>query len=148
MNAEIKKEHLVYAFAHCEAWLEAYARSINESSSELTDGVLELFHHQGQRTVNNLSSLSVQSSRSRKTVGKMAAYERTHRKTRWISPQGLKAIRTAQKKRWTKFRTEKHKGVKKGHSYNGTHWMQKPENKARVIKMMNERRKNRVKKAA
>lgn len=41
--------HLVYAFAHCEAWLEAYSKSHNLPQDELTSGVAELLQTQTLR---------------------------------------------------------------------------------------------------
>jgi len=132
VNGEISKESVIYAHARVEQWLKDYAESNFLPEHEFTLRVLSSIFDEknGQisRAIYHLSPLRNKMPKRNKTSRSLEMDERTHSKT----------SRTLAGKRLDG-RTQR-----KGFRYNGTHWMQKPENKAKVIKMMRERRANRM----
>lgn len=76
--------HTIYAFSHCETWLEDYAKSNKLPFNELAEGVANLFQLQTGRQIsgleNNMSALRRNSASRNSTTRKMAMDERTHRK--------------------------------------------------------------------
>lgn len=116
-NSSISNENITYALAHCEAKLAEIARNLNQSESELREWVGILLLSSGTRTFNNLSALRGKTPKIYKTVRSVEMARNTHQhkpqKRGKKSPSGKK--------------------VK-------LHWMQRPENKARVKKMMKTKR--------
>ena len=124
-NNEIPKESIIYVSARIEQWIKDYAESNIYSEYELTLRVAEFLYIQksGQisRLIDNVSALRGKTSKGNKTPRKMEMVKRSYRKAQGSSiSKKLKVV--------------------KSRSYNGTHWMQQPQNKARVSKMMKERR--------
>lgn len=67
---------VVYAFAHCEAWLEDYAKSASISSHELTERVGNLLLGQTSGKVlgteHNVSTMRSRSTKGSKTLATVA----------------------------------------------------------------------------
>ena len=124
---EIPKESVIYVGARVEQWLKDYAESNVYSEYEFTLRVAEFLYLQTSgkisRAINLLSPLRRETAEGNKTSRKMAVVKRAYRKA-----SGVKISK----------KLKQH--VNKGRSYNGKHWMQLPENKARVKKMMKDRR--------
>lgn len=105
---------ITYCLAHCEAKITEIARDSNESESELREWVGILLLTKGTGTLNNLSTLRGSSTEVHKTVRKVALARNSHQhQTPNKSKTGLKG---------RKFKP-------------GTHWTQKPENKAKLLKI-------------
>ncbi len=72
MNRETRPVdiHLIYAFAHVEAWVEAYAKANHRVASELANGVGGLLLSQGSRDIDHLPlpGLRSEAAGSRGTV--------------------------------------------------------------------------------
>lgn len=118
----IPPEALAYAFGHTEAWLEAYARSHQLPEYELRGGVAGLLLNttfgQTSGAQHHLPALPSRTSKARRSVGKMAVDELSHRKTlrksshRQLSAAARKRISRAQKLRWKKYHERGGRGMK------------------------------------
>jgi hypothetical protein len=75
----------IYAFAHCETWLEDFAKSHQLSAHELTSRVANLLLAQTSREVlgteHTMSTLRRQTTKRNKTTRKVAMAKRPYRKT-------------------------------------------------------------------
>lgn len=107
---------VIYAFAHVESWLEAYARSNQLSAYELTNRVATLLHVQtGGKILGLEDSLSTLrgDAAGNKATRKMAlargSYSETPGKHHVMSAAARKRISDAQKRRWAK---QKSSGIK------------------------------------
>lgn len=124
---EIPNESIIYASARIEQWIKDYAESNAYSEYELTLRVAASLYEQANgkisRAIHNLSSLRSQTTKGNKTTRSLALAKRTYRK----------AQRPLVSKRLG--------GPSKGFKYpKGTHWTQKPENKARLRNIAQNRR--------
>lgn len=131
-DSTTKDTSITYALGCIETRLSQIARDLNESEQELREWVGILLLSSGQGNFNQLSNMRRETPKMGKPVEQMAVELNTHRKT--------------YRKKDT---SSKVNSSKKGFSYNGKHWMQLPENKERVRKMMKARHAaRRAKKAA
>jgi hypothetical protein len=130
----VPKEVITYAAGAIEARLAEIARNTQQSESELRQWVAIFLLSSWEGLSNSLPSLRGKTTKIYPSTRKMAMVNNSHPKSQKkpsdsSHPVGRKAP-IAQKRN----------GVQKGFKYNGTHWMQKLENKARVKKLMKERR--------
>jgi hypothetical protein len=102
---EINSNSVIYAFAHCETWLEDYSKTIQANQHELTNRVAELLLAQGQRFSTSLPTLRRNSSKISKGLHEMEMVKRSYRKaSRKISKRTSKGVGI--KAYWAQFTPE------------------------------------------
>lgn len=121
-NSNTSQETIGYALGFCEAKISEIARDSNEPEQELRQWVGILLLTQRTGIINRMSPLSGKASKLHKALGKMEMDEQPYRKTRRTHPS-----------------SKVNNPIKKGYSYKGKHWTQRPENAARVAKLAKER---------
>lgn len=148
MNAyqskRIENDAAIYLFARCEQLIENYARSSGLSARVLTERVAELISAQAFGEVlgaqNPVPALRGNRTPGNQSVEQVEVVGGTHRRaqvkrTYTLSAKGLAARRAAaahaRDSRWPKKKISM-----KGYSYQGKHWTQQPENKARLRAQM------------
>lgn len=81
----ISRESLIYAFAHCETWLEDYAKSQKLPAHELTERVAGLLFAQTSGeilgTEHRVSALPREATKRNSATRKVAVAKRPYRKT-------------------------------------------------------------------
>lgn len=142
----------IYLFGALEREIQIYARSNGLSPGELAGDVANLLLTQTVGEVlgpqDHMPALRGQAAGGDQPVEQVAVAVRPRgraqvKRTRTVSPKGLAAMRRnaarARAARWAKpavNRTGPFKGkvpVMRGYRYNGTHWMQQPKNRKKVL---------------
>jgi hypothetical protein len=118
---EVSPNQIIYAFAHCEAWLEDFAKTNRLPTHELTEWVATLLLSQtsGQvmgleHPMSSVSGSRRETSERGKALAEVAmasgAHGKASLKKRKLSAAARKRIGAAQRKRWRKVRQDAKKG--------------------------------------
>jgi hypothetical protein len=119
----IPKEVITYAAGAVEAKLAEIARNSNQPESELRQWVAIFLLTSWEGLSNNLPSMRGKATRLYSGTRAMAMANNSHPKSPKKSSNSSHPV--------------EHKGLRKGFKFKpGTHWTQKPENKARLSKVV------------
>lgn len=93
-------KHTIYCFAHCETWLEDYAKSNQLAFHDLTERVANLLLAQTSRQISrsddSVSSLRRETTPRNSSPRKMAMVKRSYRKTQLKGPKAYWAAMSAE----------------------------------------------------
>jgi len=145
IESSIPKEVITYAAGAIEAKLAEIARNTVQPEQELREWVAIFLLSSWTGISNYMPSLRRKTTKMGRPTREMAMANNSHSKSSSLSPDSQDQI----EKRWERAgKKVKLTSGKKGFKYNGTHWMQQPKNRKRVIALAKKRAEMRAQKAA